>query len=61
MWFLSSQVYYPACDEDTEDLIDLMSPGNEVAQSDFVIDDLGLAEGLPGFPLFDMKGKRFKV
>ena len=51
------QVYYPACNNDTEYLIDLSSPGNEVAQSDFVIDDLGLTGG-DGFPLLDMKGKR---
>ena len=57
--FLSSQVNYPACDEETENLIDLSSPGNEVAQSDFVIDDQGLT-GDDGFPLLDMKGKSSK-
>ena len=54
--YYSPQVYFPTCDDDTENLVDLVSPSNEVSLSDFVIDDQGLTD-VPGFPLLDMKGK----
>ena len=50
------QISFPVCDESTENLIDLTSPRNEVVDSDFVIDDLGVTL-TDGFPLLDMKGQ----